>query len=104
MGENNFWILQFLFPPAFAPPLPPSTSNTEASWPPHFAQRSIILTKAPELPSGLSQGGAAEVPHLCSSMCNGLPEQGHLLSGKHLGKDVVVEDDGGGGGGSVQEE
>ena len=82
MGENNFWILQFLFPPAFAPPLPPSTSNTEASWPPHFAQRSIILTKAPELPSGLSQGGAAEVPHLCRSMCNGLPEQGHLLSGK----------------------
>ena len=30
MGKNNFWILQLLFPPASAPPLPPSPSNTEA--------------------------------------------------------------------------
>ena len=36
-GKNNFWILQFLLPPASAPPLPPSPSNTEAWWLPHFA-------------------------------------------------------------------
>ena len=38
MEKNNFWILQLLFPPASAPPLPPSPSNTEAWWPPHLTQ------------------------------------------------------------------
>ena len=48
-GKNNVWILQFA-----APPLPPSPADTEAWRPPHLAQTHMILSRAPDVPSGLS--------------------------------------------------